>query len=202
MKELGFFHKNRHRSYTHFCLYVVERERADLFSLLTVMFLDKAESLSKELLSKSSELVSLSQNLVDAIWEDRPTRPASLVFHLDEKYSGTVTPPFFKFSSSDHEIKDNRMWIKSHKCGKSFKRRRPRLLWLRCWMKWHGCSTCEVQTSISTQVSLGMGRVYLSDTHSPSSFFRICCDNHRKSCTVYQTGTVERCCKTVFRRSR
>ena len=47
-----------------------------------------AESLSKELSSKSSELVSLSQNLVDAIWEDRPTRPASLVFHLEEKYSG------------------------------------------------------------------------------------------------------------------
>ena len=37
-------------------------------------------------------LVSLSQNLVDAIWEDRPTRPASLVFHLDEKYSGMYSP--------------------------------------------------------------------------------------------------------------
>lgn len=32
----------------------------------------------------------LSRNLVDAIWEDRPARPASLVFHLDEKYSGMV----------------------------------------------------------------------------------------------------------------
>jgi Xaa-Pro aminopeptidase len=54
----------------------------------TLVSASKAESLSKELLPKGSELVSLSQNLVDAIWEDRPTRPASLVFHLDEKYSG------------------------------------------------------------------------------------------------------------------
>ncbi|KAF8176460.1 Creatinase/Prolidase N-terminal domain-containing protein [Pholiota molesta] len=47
-----------------------------------------AESLTKQLAPKSSELVSLPYNPVDAIWEDRPTRPANEVFYLDEKYSG------------------------------------------------------------------------------------------------------------------
>ncbi|KAF8804633.1 Creatinase/aminopeptidase [Phlegmacium glaucopus] len=54
----------------------------------TLISASDAETLSKELKSKDSELVSLSENPVDAIWEDRPARPASLVFHLDEKYAG------------------------------------------------------------------------------------------------------------------
>lgn len=33
-------------------------------------------------------MVSLSKNLVDLIWTDRPARPASKVFPLDTKYSG------------------------------------------------------------------------------------------------------------------
>ncbi len=37
---------------------------------------------------KKSELVPLSNNLIDAIWTDRPARPRNNVFHLDEKYSG------------------------------------------------------------------------------------------------------------------
>jgi len=37
---------------------------------------------------KNSELVLLSNNLIDAIWTDRPARPCNKVFHLDEKYSG------------------------------------------------------------------------------------------------------------------
>ena len=67
---------------------------ADL-SVDRVFPLADAEELSKELSSQSSELVSLSQNLVDAIWEDRPARPASLVFHLDEKYAGIVILTYF-----------------------------------------------------------------------------------------------------------
>ncbi|KAF8176456.1 Creatinase/Prolidase N-terminal domain-containing protein [Pholiota molesta] len=47
-----------------------------------------AESLTKQLAPKSSKLVSLPYNPVDAIWEDRPPRPANEVFYLDEKYSG------------------------------------------------------------------------------------------------------------------
>ena len=37
---------------------------------------------------KGSALVPLSKNPVDDIWDDRPARPKSTVFHLDEKYSG------------------------------------------------------------------------------------------------------------------
>jgi Xaa-Pro aminopeptidase len=37
---------------------------------------------------QKSELVALPDNLVDAIWIDRPARPRNKVFHLDEKYSG------------------------------------------------------------------------------------------------------------------
>ncbi|KAF5318517.1 hypothetical protein D9619_010897 [Psilocybe cf. subviscida] len=47
-----------------------------------------AESLTKQLSAKSSQLVSLPENPVDAIWDKRPPRPANKVFHLDEKYSG------------------------------------------------------------------------------------------------------------------
>ena len=77
--------------------------------------LANAQSLTKELSTKGSELVSLSENLVDAVWEDRPARPASLVFHLDEKYSGIVN----LFFLSPYALvlitksKDNRMLIKS-----------------------------------------------------------------------------------------
>ena len=97
MKELGFFYKDRHRSYTHLCLYVVWKKglwrRSSSICWPVIFYIANAESLSKELSSKKSELVLLSRNLVDAIWEDRPARPASLVFHLDEKYSGILHFP-------------------------------------------------------------------------------------------------------------
>ncbi|KAF9486246.1 Creatinase/aminopeptidase [Pholiota conissans] len=54
----------------------------------TLIAASDAESLTKELEPKSSALVSLPYNLVDAIWDDRPPRPANEVFYLDEKYSG------------------------------------------------------------------------------------------------------------------
>ncbi|TFK37159.1 putative Xaa-Pro aminopeptidase P [Crucibulum laeve] len=47
-----------------------------------------AESLTKQLTSKKSELISITKNLVDAVWADRPQRPKNPIFHLDEKYSG------------------------------------------------------------------------------------------------------------------
>ncbi|CAL1708592.1 unnamed protein product [Somion occarium] len=47
-----------------------------------------AESLETSLKAKESHLVSLTDNLVDFIWEDRPPRPANKVFPLDVKYSG------------------------------------------------------------------------------------------------------------------
>ena len=144
-----------------------ENKNHQAISLLSIYWhvisIATAESLSKELSSKNSELVSLSQNLVDAIWEDRPTRPPSLVFHLDEKYSGMYSQilfiygfstPFllFWFWSRNH-IKGNPMQIKLYKCEKNLKRRRPRLLSWRCLMKWRGCSTYEAQTLISIQVN-------------------------------------------------
>lgn len=36
--------------------------------------------------------MSLTDNLVDQVWEDRPSRPANEVFPLDIKYSGTPPP--------------------------------------------------------------------------------------------------------------
>ncbi|KAF8906752.1 Creatinase/aminopeptidase [Gymnopilus junonius] len=55
----------------------------------TLISASDAENLNKKLAEKESELVSLSQNLVDSVWgQDRPTRPKNKVFHLDEKYSG------------------------------------------------------------------------------------------------------------------
>lgn len=61
--------------------------------MLLTIYLSKcvvvdAESLTKQLSAKSSQLISLPDNPVDAIWDKRPPRPANKVFHLDEKYSG------------------------------------------------------------------------------------------------------------------
>ncbi|KAK7683444.1 hypothetical protein QCA50_013276 [Cerrena zonata] len=47
-----------------------------------------AESLETSLKPNESRLVSLSENLVDSIWNDRPSRPANNVFPLDTAYSG------------------------------------------------------------------------------------------------------------------
>ncbi|KAJ7245380.1 Creatinase/aminopeptidase [Mycena haematopus] len=48
-----------------------------------------AETLTKALKSRGSELVSLAKNPVDSVWAaDRPNRPTSQVFSLDIKYSG------------------------------------------------------------------------------------------------------------------
>ncbi|KAI9061629.1 Creatinase/aminopeptidase [Trametes sanguinea] len=54
----------------------------------TLISASDAESIQKALEPKGSTLVSLSQNLVDAIWHDRPSRPANKVFPLDVKFSG------------------------------------------------------------------------------------------------------------------
>ncbi|KAJ3476796.1 hypothetical protein NLI96_g10907 [Meripilus lineatus] len=47
-----------------------------------------AESLQKSLKPKESHLVSLPHNLIDAVWKERPPRPANPVFPLDVTYSG------------------------------------------------------------------------------------------------------------------
>ncbi|KAI1789426.1 Creatinase/aminopeptidase [Ganoderma leucocontextum] len=47
-----------------------------------------AETVQKALEPKKSELVSLSKNLVDLVWSDRPSRPANTISPLDVKYSG------------------------------------------------------------------------------------------------------------------
>ncbi|KAJ7150899.1 putative Xaa-Pro aminopeptidase P [Mycena crocata] len=49
-----------------------------------------AETLTKTLKPRESELVSLSKNPVDSVWaEERPLRPSNQVFSLDVKYSGS-----------------------------------------------------------------------------------------------------------------
>ncbi|PIL27805.1 hypothetical protein GSI_10959 [Ganoderma sinense ZZ0214-1] len=47
-----------------------------------------AEVIQKALEPKQSELVSLSKNLVDLVWSDRPPRPANTVSPLEVKFSG------------------------------------------------------------------------------------------------------------------
>ncbi|KAF8647224.1 hypothetical protein AX16_006843 [Volvariella volvacea WC 439] len=47
-----------------------------------------AETITKEIKPKGSELISLPTNLVDQVWTDKPARPTNPVFHLDVKYSG------------------------------------------------------------------------------------------------------------------
>ncbi|KAI0765194.1 Creatinase/aminopeptidase [Fomes fomentarius] len=54
----------------------------------TLIAVSDADSIHKALEPKQSGLVSLSQNLVDLVWTDRPPRPANKVFPLDAKYPG------------------------------------------------------------------------------------------------------------------
>lgn len=50
-----------------------------------------AESLKKALKDRQSELVSLSENLVDAVWgSDRPARTLNPVFPLSIEFSGAL----------------------------------------------------------------------------------------------------------------
>ncbi|KAI1618348.1 X-Pro aminopeptidase [Exophiala viscosa] len=55
----------------------------------TVITASDARKLSETLKKKSqATLVGVSDNLVDKIWKDRPSRPAEKVIVLDEKYAG------------------------------------------------------------------------------------------------------------------
>ncbi|PFH45881.1 hypothetical protein AMATHDRAFT_70981 [Amanita thiersii Skay4041] len=54
----------------------------------TLISVSDAENLKKDLEAKKSELVSITTNLVDAVWSDQPARPKNPVVHLDVKYSG------------------------------------------------------------------------------------------------------------------
>lgn len=47
-----------------------------------------AESLQTSLRPKESHLVSLTENLIDHVWENRPARTANEIIPLDIKYSG------------------------------------------------------------------------------------------------------------------
>ena len=53
-----------------------------------ILHLAEAKEIEKHLQARKSELVAVTENLVDAIWTDRPPRPSNKVFPLDEKYSG------------------------------------------------------------------------------------------------------------------
>jgi Xaa-Pro aminopeptidase len=57
-----------------------------------------AETLQNSLKEKESHLISITENLVDQVWEDRPKRPANEVFPLDVKYSGKTYPISFRSS--------------------------------------------------------------------------------------------------------
>ncbi|KAG7095505.1 hypothetical protein E1B28_006244 [Marasmius oreades] len=55
----------------------------------TLITFDDSETLSKSLKPRNSSLVSISQNLVDEVWDtQRPPRPKNPIVHLDEKFSG------------------------------------------------------------------------------------------------------------------
>lgn len=88
-----------------------------------------AQTLTKALEPRSSELVSLETNLVDAVWgQERPARPKSKVFHLDVKYSGRqpshrAIPGFYILSQ------ESRIWIRSLDSEKSSPRKTQKL-WL------------------------------------------------------------------------
>jgi len=53
----------------------------------TLITASDAETINKALEPVGSTLVPV-ENLVDAVWTDRPPRPHNAVFHLNEKYSG------------------------------------------------------------------------------------------------------------------
>ncbi|TFK61424.1 putative Xaa-Pro aminopeptidase P, partial [Pluteus cervinus] len=63
-------------------------EKAKIGIDATLISASDAETLTKSLAPKESELVSLPHNIVDQVWKDRPARPANSVFHLDVKYAG------------------------------------------------------------------------------------------------------------------
>ncbi|KAI0747142.1 Creatinase/aminopeptidase [Daedaleopsis nitida] len=54
----------------------------------TLISASDADSIQKALQPKQSELVSMSMNLVDLVWPDRPSRPTNRVFPLNVQYSG------------------------------------------------------------------------------------------------------------------
>ncbi|KAI0796341.1 Creatinase/aminopeptidase [Irpex lacteus] len=54
----------------------------------TLITAEDAENLQKTLKPKESHLVSLSENLVDQVWEGRPPRTSNEIIPLDIKFSG------------------------------------------------------------------------------------------------------------------
>ncbi|KIP01838.1 hypothetical protein PHLGIDRAFT_32417 [Phlebiopsis gigantea 11061_1 CR5-6] len=54
----------------------------------SVILAADADTLQTSLREKESHVVSITDNLVDQVWEDRPSRPANEIFPLDVKYSG------------------------------------------------------------------------------------------------------------------
>ncbi|KAF5383143.1 hypothetical protein D9615_005019 [Tricholomella constricta] len=54
----------------------------------TLISAKDAETINKALEPRGSTLVPIEQNLIDAVWSDRPPRPHNPIIHLDEKYSG------------------------------------------------------------------------------------------------------------------
>lgn len=56
----------------------------------TVLPFSEYQSLSKSLSAdeSTSSLVPITDNLVDLVWSDRPSRPANPVFQLEDQYTG------------------------------------------------------------------------------------------------------------------
>ncbi|OCH85295.1 Creatinase/aminopeptidase [Obba rivulosa] len=67
-----------------------------------------ADSISKPLKERSSELFSLPRNLIDVVWTDRPPRPANKVFPLDVKFSGEAHGDKIKRVRDELRAKDVR----------------------------------------------------------------------------------------------
>lgn len=51
-------------------------------------FSDQWKNMSKALSSAGHSLVAVQDNLIDAIWEDRPPRPSTKLMALGLKYTG------------------------------------------------------------------------------------------------------------------
>ncbi len=51
--------------------------------------IEEARSLKRELSDGGIELVSLEENLVDLLWEDRPSAPSDLIWPLEPQYCGS-----------------------------------------------------------------------------------------------------------------
>ncbi|EJF63579.1 Creatinase/aminopeptidase [Dichomitus squalens LYAD-421 SS1] len=77
----------------------------------TLISASDAETIQKALEPKKSQLVSLSKNLVDLVWSDRPSRPANKIFPLDVKYAGKSHSEKLKILREELKKKDAKSMV-------------------------------------------------------------------------------------------